>query len=221
MVQQQVFFQAVSFSDKLFLQAEDLACARGARDVFSSLNFRVNAGDALAVYGTNGSGKTSLLRMIAGFLAPRAGSLSFSGEPDEQAEPASYCHYLGHADGLKANLTVSETVDFSARNFGQLDTMIDLSVLGLAGHGDQMVGDLSAGQKRRLMLARLLIAPRPIWLLDEPLTALDTQGRDLIETLAGYHLQFGGLILAASHEALNFATHQLTLKRNHHAMVAL
>jgi heme exporter protein A len=84
-----------------------------------------------------------------------------------------------------------------------------------------MVGDLSAGQKRRLMLARLLIAPRPIWLLDEPLTALDTQGRDLIETLAGYHLQCGGLILAASHEALNFATHQLTLKRNHHAMVAL
>ena len=221
MVQQQVFFQSVSFSDKLFLQAEDLACARGARDVFSSLDFRVNAGNALAVYGANGSGKTSLLRIVAGFLAPRAGILSFSGEPDEAAEPSSYCHYLGHADGLKANLTVSETVNFTARIFDQLDTMIDLSVLGLAGHGAQMVGDLSAGQKRRLMLARLLIAPRPIWLLDEPLTALDAQGRVLIETLAGFHLQRGGMILAASHEALSFATHQLMLKRDRHVVAPL
>ena len=221
MVEQQVFFQSVSFSDNLFLQAKSLACARGAREVFSNLNFCIKAGEALAVYGTNGSGKTSLLRMTAGFLAPRAGSLCFSGQPDEAAEPAAYCHYLGHADGLKANLTVSETVDFTVRIFGHLDTMIDLSVLGLAGHGMQMVGDLSAGQKRRLMRARLLIAPRPIWLLDEPLTALDTQGRELIETLANHHLQRGGMILAASHEGLSFATHQLTLERDTHQVVAL
>ena len=111
MVQQQVFFQSVSFANNLVLRAENLACARGARKVFAQLDFQLKAGEAMAVYGANGSGKTSLLRLIAGFLTPRDGALCLSGDGHE----ATQCHYLGHTNGLKANLTVAETLSFTAR----------------------------------------------------------------------------------------------------------
>ena len=217
MVQQQVFFQSVSFANNLVLRAENLACARGARKVFAQLDFQLKAGEAMAVYGANGSGKTSLLRLIAGFLTPRDGALSLSGDGHE----ATQCHYLGHTDGLKANLTVAETLSFTARIFGHDGAALDLSMLGLTAHQQQMVGDLSAGQKRRLMLARLFIAPRQIWLLDEPLTALDEQGRQLIDQLAQDHLATGGMIIAASHERLGFAGHRLQLNHQTHDMAAV
>lgn len=206
MVKQKLFFPVTAFDADQELRVSELACTRGARQVFSDVAFHLKAGQALAVYGDNGSGKTSLLRLLAGLLAPQAGDVSLAHGP-----LALQSHYLGHIDGLKANLTVSETLRFTARLFNGADTTFDLGDIGLAAYDEQRVGDLSAGQKRRLMLARLAIAPRQIWLLDEPLTALDKQGRALIDTLAQQHLAVGGMILAASHEALGFATQQLSL----------
>lgn len=184
------------------LTVAGLACQRGLRPVFENLSFSLAAGQALALYGANGSGKTSLLRQLAGFLAVDGGQLS--GMPPR--------HYLGHADGLKAALTVEETLAFETRlQSGQGQISDILATIGLAGRGPQMVGDLSAGQRRRLALARLITAPRPLWLLDEPLTALDMQGAELVDDLAAAHLAAGGLIVAASHSPLAFATKSLHL----------
>ena len=184
------------------LAVAGLACRRGLRPVFDNLSFTLTAGQALALYGANGSGKTSLLRQLAGFLAVDGGHVS--------AVPPR--HYLGHADGLKAALTVDETLAFETRlQNGQGRISDILATIGLAGRGSQMVGDLSAGQRRRLALARLMLAPRPLWLLDEPLTALDTQGAELVNELAAAHLAGGGLIVAASHSPLSFATKSLRM----------
>ena len=206
MVKQKLFFPATGFNTDQELRVSGLACARGARQVFSDVGFHLRAGQALAIYGDNGSGKTSLLRLLAGLLAPQAGNISMT-----HGSRVLQSHYLGHVDGLKANLTVGETLRFTARLFQGAAEAFDLGDIGLTAYDEQRVGDLSAGQKRRLMLARLAIAPRQIWLLDEPLTALDKQGRALIDTLAQQHLARGGMILAASHEALGFATQQLNL----------
>ena len=182
------------------LEVEGLACRRGLRPVFDNLCFTLAAGQALALYGANGSGKTSLLRQLAGFLAVDGGQVL--------AVPS--CHYLGHADGLKAALTVDETLAFETRLQNRQGQISDiLAIIGLAGRGPQMVGDLSAGQRRRLALARLITAPRPLWLLDEPLTALDSQGAELVNDLAAAHLASGGLIVAASHSPLSFAIKSL------------
>ncbi len=206
MVKQKLFSPSTAFDADQELRVSELACARGSRQVFSDVAFHLKAGQALAIYGDNGSGKTSLLRLLAGLLAPQAGQVSLT-----HGDRALQSHYLGHVDGLKANLTVAETLRFTARLFNCEAQPFDLSAIGLAAYDEQMVGDLSAGQRRRLMLARLTIAPRQIWLLDEPLTALDKQGRALIDNLAQQHLARGGMIIAASHEALSFATQQLSL----------
>lgn len=188
------------------VQIDGLACERALMPVFDNLSLRVEAGQALALYGPNGSGKTSLLRILAGLLPPSAGLISPPPNPQD-------LHYLGHADGLKPLLSVGETLDVLAGLFGitPYDTHDILACLGLSGRGGQAVGDLSAGQRRRLGLARLLVAPRPLWLLDEPLTALDTQGRALVDELARAHLAAKGMIIAASHEVLDFATERLSL----------
>jgi heme exporter protein A len=206
MVKQQIFFPSIGYADDQQLVATALGCSRGGRQVFQDLDLTLRAGESLAVYGANGAGKTSLLRMLAGLLMPQTGGLALT-----HGSVALQCHYLGHADGLKANLTVAETVQFTAAFFAAPTGRLQLDDLGLAGREGQRTGDLSAGLKRRLMLARLILAPRKIWLLDEPLTALDTQGRALIEALARQHVSHGGMILAASHEPLDFATRSLTL----------
>jgi heme exporter protein A len=186
------------------LQAAHLACLRGDRPVFSGLSFDLKAGEALMVAGPNGSGKSSLLRLLAGLLPVADGALSVDGLPPHKM------HYLGHADGLKPSLTLAETLSFEAV-FGPAMHADITALLGLPAHDWQYVGDLSAGQKRRLSMARLLMDPRPLWLLDEPLTALDAAGRDLVDNLARGHLAKGGMIVAASHEALAFADKTLTL----------
>lgn len=199
-------FAAETHSADGFMRGVDLACRHGLRPVFGNLSFDLKAGQALALYGANGSGKTSLLRIVAGLVPASAGGISPPPLPQNM-------HYLGHMDGLKPALSVGETLAMTAGLYGAetYDEAALLALLGLSGRAGQRVGDLSAGQKRRLALARLVMAPRPLWLLDEPLTALDRQGRALISELATTHLGRQGMIMAASHEPLEFASHSLSL----------
>ncbi len=188
---------------------DGLACWRGLLPVFDNLSGGVEAGAALVLHGANGSGKTSLLRIMAGLLPPDAGTCTLPQGADQ-------IHYLGHADGLKAAFSVDEMLAMWAGFYAAapFDAASVLADLGLGGRGAQKIGDLSAGQKRRLTLARLIIAPRPLWLLDEPLTALDRQGCALVNALAEAHLAAQGMIIAASHEPLDFATQKLSLDKD-------
>ena len=194
-----------TYARDMGLRADGLACRRGGRLIFEHLSFTLKAGQALRLAGANGSGKSSLLRQLAGLLPLAAGTISHA------LSPSHHVHYLGHDDGLKAALSVAETLAFDADLAEAALPAHLLADLGLAASEWQYVGDLSAGQKRRLSLARLLLDPRPLWLLDEPLTALDGGGRKLVEELAAAHLARGGMIVAASHEVLAFAAQELRL----------
>ena len=196
------------------LTAENLACARGDKRLFDGLNFRVTAGQALAVEGANGAGKTSLLRMIAGFLAPAAGRIlvkAASNESDDAEERGKSIGWLGHQDGLKPQLSVREQFDFFANLYGRKADSAVLEQVGLARQADLPCRYLSAGQKRRLGLARLLASQRPLWLLDEPFAALDTSGQQLVGQLMARHCGAGGIIIAATHEPLGLGNESLKL----------
>ena len=188
------------------LTAENLACARGDRVLFEGLSFQVRAGEALAVEGANGSGKTSLLRLVAGFLAPRAGRIvlkSAGGESDDSEERGLFIGWFGHQDGLKPQLTVIEQLIFFTRLYrGSADAAAALEEVGLNRQKDFPCHFLSAGQKRRLALARLLTAARPLWLLDEPFAALDGEGQSLMAEVMARHCKAGGMVIAATHETL-------------------
>jgi heme exporter protein A len=196
------------------LTAENLACARGDRTLFDGLNFRVSAGQALAVEGANGAGKTSLLRLIAGFLAPAAGRIlvkAATGENDDAEERGKSIGWLGHQDGLKPQLSVREQLDFFCSLYGTKADGAVLEQVGLARQADLPCRYLSAGQKRRLGLARLMASTRPLWLLDEPFAALDTSGQRLIAHLMARHCGEGGIIIAATHEPLGLGNEILRL----------
>ena len=196
--------------NQVSLRVENLACARGLRVVFADLSFTLAGGGVLHVSGANGAGKTSLLRMICGLLAPAAGNISLSdGTP-----LASQCHYLGHADGLKNTLTPRETIFYENRFWTSREPKAAEDLLGLAGllnQADQRVSTLSAGQRRRLALTRLLASPRRLWLLDEPYTALDVAGRELVDTLIRRQTEAGGLVVLAAHEPVSLADQHLEL----------
>ncbi len=184
---------------RLRLTATDLACERGGRTIFSALGFSVSGGEALVVTGRNGSGKSSLLRMVAGLLAIAAGRLDLAGG-DRERSIGEQAHYLGHQDALKPALTVAENLDFWTAWLGGAGNSRDaLAAVGLESLGDLPAGYLSAGQRRRLSLARLVAIARPLWLLDEPSSALDTAAQEALRTLMRDHLARGGLILAATH----------------------
>ena len=196
------------------LTAEKLACARGERTLFEGLNFRVRAGQALAVEGANGAGKTSLLRLIAGFLSPAAGRLvvkTAQSESDEPEARTALVGWLGHQDGLKPQLTVAEQLAFWAALYRGTVNAAVLEQVGLARQADLPCRYLSAGQKRRLALARLLVSQRPLWLLDEPFAALDTNGQALVAQLMARHCGEGGIIIAATHEPLGLGNESLKL----------
>lgn len=197
------------------LDGKDVALARGAHLLFRDLSFAVSAGEMLSVEGPNGAGKTSLLRLIAGFLTQRAGSLSLrtdvDGEISDGEERAKFVGWLGHQDGIKPQLTPSENLHFFARFFGGSDIDHALGALGLARVRDLPAQYLSAGQKKRLAFARLIISRRPLWLLDEPLSALDAAGRSLVAELVIRHCADGGVAVAATHEPLGVPCRRLVL----------
>tara|TARA_R110000868_G_scaffold37785_3_gene133227 strand:- start:9453 stop:10088 length:636 start_codon:yes stop_codon:yes gene_type:complete len=189
------------------LVAHDLACQRGGRKVFSHLSFVAEAGVALIVTGPNGAGKSSLLRLIAGLLDKADGSLSFEGGgPD--ASLAEQTHYIGHLDALKGAMSVRETLTFWADFLGGSapDTARAREIFDLDGLIDLPVAYLSAGQKRRLSLARLLIAPRALWLLDEPGVALDAASLARLASAIDAHLGAGGIVVAATHQPLGISS---------------
>jgi heme exporter protein A len=192
------------------LSGRGVRCVRGGREVFSGLDFEASSGEALAVVGPNGSGKTSLLRLIAGVLAPAGGSIALEGGEDELTL-AELSHYLGHRDPLKPALSVSENLRFWRDFLGGVtsDPAESLAVVELDHAARLPAAYLSAGQRRRLSIARLLTVQRPVWLLDEPTNALDTAGQKLFATLMGDHLARGGLIIAATHAPLGVPTRTL------------
>jgi heme exporter protein A len=189
-----------------------VGCARGGREVFSRLDFEATEGEALTVTGHNGSGKTSLLRLIAGLLMPSAGSIELQGGEAELTLPEQ-AHYLGHRDALKPALSVAENLafwrDFLGGETG--DAAKSLAAVGLDHAAHLPAAYLSAGQRRRLSLARLLAVKRTIWLLDEPATALDAAGQSLFAGLMGEHLAGGGLIVAATHGPLGVDARELRI----------
>jgi heme exporter protein A len=181
------------------LDGSGLACVRGGREVFTGLGFSVAGGEALLVTGRNGAGKSSLLRLIAGLVRIASGKLVLAGG-DSERTIAEQAHYLGHQDALKTSLTAAENLTFWSRYLGGAEPQHDaLDAVGLAALADLPAGTLSAGQRRRLSLARLVAIKRPIWLLDEPTTALDSGAQNTLKHLMQQHLSGGGLIVAAAH----------------------
>jgi heme exporter protein A len=181
------------------LNAENLACERGGRLVFRNVSFRLAGGEALLVTGRNGAGKSSLLRMIAGLVRIAAGKLALAGG-DTEATIGEQAHYLGHFDALKPALTVAENLRFWAAFLGDgADIEPALTAVDLLPLADLPAAYLSAGQRRRLSIARLAAVKRPLWLLDEPTSALDAASQGRLAELMRGHLAGGGLIVAATH----------------------
>jgi heme exporter protein A len=194
------------------LSGRGIRCVRGGREIFSGLDFEASAGEALAVTGPNGSGKTSLLRLTAGLLTMAGGSIDLEGGGPDLTLPEQ-AHYLGHRDALKPALSVLENLSFWREFLGGevFDTAESLAAVGLDHAADLPAAFLSAGQRRRLSIARLLTVRRPIWLLDEPTSALDAAGQNLFAGLMRDHLARGGLIIAATHAPLGLPAKELRI----------
>ncbi len=194
------------------LTATRLRCVRGGREIFANLDFTADAGEALAVIGANGAGKTSLLRLIAGLIAPAGGALVLDGGGAELSL-AEQAHYLGHRDALKPSLSVAENLAFWRAALGGEATALAaaLAAVGLDHIADLPAAYLSAGQRRRLSIARLLAVRRPLWLLDEPTSSLDAGGQAMMTEVMRAHLAGGGLIVAATHLPLGVAARELRI----------
>jgi heme exporter protein A len=190
------------------ISGNDLACERGGRLVFDALHFRATGGRMLVLRGPNGAGKTSLLRLIAGMAEPVGGVISVSGLADEDL--TGQVHFVAHQDAIKLHLSVEENLVFWSRFLGGSDTVADveraLDAMNLRDLRSFQAQRLSAGQKRRLGLARLALAHRPVWLLDEPTVGLDTRSQALLADLMTAHLNEGHIIIASTHIDLPIAS---------------
>lgn len=195
-------------TETLRLKAENLSAKRGEDLLFRHINFCLNKGEALVLTGRNGSGKSTLLRVVAGFIRPESGRVTFQAQDGESRPAREACHYLGHRNGMKAELSVYENLHFWKDFLGDFEGGKGLSieeaadVIGLSSITHLPYGYLSAGQQRRFAMARLLVAYRPVWILDEPTAALDAKAEAMFSDLVRAHLEAGGMALAATHQPL-------------------
>lgn len=189
---------------KIVLEVKDLSCIRDDRVLFEGLNFSLNPYQVLLLEGKNGSGKTSLLRILCGFREQDAGEIYWCDTAIKDSDYFAQMAYVGHLDGVKKELTVTENLRMSLAlsQAGKYSIEQALEKVLLAGYDDALVQSLSAGQKRRLSLARLLITKKSLWILDEPFTSLDKEGIKLIESLMHEHINDGGMIILTSHHDL-------------------
>ncbi|SIQ88903.1 heme exporter protein A [Rhizobium sp. RU20A] len=194
----------------LLLSVEGLAARRGEDYVFRDITVRLEAGEALVVTGPNGSGKSTFLRAVAGLLKPDLGEVHVSGTHTPVERTAELCHYLGHRNAMKRELTVEENLGFWKSFFGDVAPARGMTIteaaeaVGLPGILHLPYGYLSAGQQRRMAMAKLIVAGRPIWILDEPTAALDAASETLFADLVLRHRSAGGIVLAATHQPLGF-----------------
>ena len=195
------------------LSVESLACVRGGRAVFGGLGFEAAGGDAIELRGPNGAGKSSLLRLLAGLLPPAAGTVVWTGGAETSRPPLTYC---GHRDPVKAWLTVREHLAWWRDLEGNGDIEAAAEAMGIAPLLEVAGGLLSAGQRRRLALARLALADTPVWLLDEPAVSLDEDGVALLAAIIGRHRARGGLAIVATHQATGLP-HARTVTLGHDA----
>ena len=186
------------------LAVRGLAFSRNDTPVFGPLDFAVDANEALLVQGGNGAGKTTLLRVLAGLLRPDAGHMEIDGLPARPELRARFVAYLGHLPGLKADLSALHNLEFLCGLHGRRPRQTAeaaMAIVGLAGYEDAPLRTLSAGQKKRLGLARLWLSPAPLWLLDEPYANLDLEGITLVNRMVQAHLRDGGAALITTHGA--------------------
>ncbi|GGD54743.1 heme ABC exporter ATP-binding protein CcmA [Pseudoxanthomonas indica] len=186
------------------LAARGLTFTRNDEPVFGPLDFAVDAGEALLVQGGNGAGKTTLLRVLAGLLRSDQGDIDIDGRPANASQRSHAIAYLGHLPALKADLSTLENLHFLCGLHGRRARQMPgnaLAMVGLGGYEDSLARQLSAGQKKRLSLARLWLSPAPLWLLDEPYANLDLQGINLVNRMISAHLRGGGAALVTTHGA--------------------
>ena len=193
------------------LKVSDLECVRGERSLFKDVNFSLEAGELLQVNGPNGSGKTSLLRMLCGLATPAHGEISWLGDNIRSLDEGYYnsITYLGHLNGVKDNLNAIENLRISSALAGngidESEAYIALQKMGLVGRETLPVKVLSQGQRRRVTLARLLVSSTVLWILDEPLVALDTSAVLLVKSILEQHLKKGGMVVMTTHQDINIA----------------
>ena len=196
------------------LKAHDLKCVKGSTELFSNIHFQVESGEALVVEGSNGSGKTSLLRILCGFNYPADGEISWNGQNiDGHEEYQQQISFIGHASGVKLDLTVLENLVFAQRLVGSERSEEEIKdiirAVGLFKQRNILTRKLSAGQKRRVALARLQLEERQLWILDEPLTALDRNFVTEFEKVLETHLNNKGMLIVTTHRELILPSAQM------------
>jgi heme exporter protein A len=199
----------------LSLEAQQLECIKGDKLLFSGLSFSAYSGQVLIIRGENGSGKTSLLRILCGLALPEQGEIRWNGRRIDKSGSdyrRALC-YIGHRHGIKSELTIAENLHIACglghcRDVAHIDEALEQ--IGLTDMGQRLAGTLSAGQHRRVALARLLMTRAPLWILDEPLTALDDKGRGLIEQLLQQHTGNNGMVIMTSHQPVNIVNTPVT-----------
>ena len=197
------------------LEAHDLECVRDDQILFSQLSFILSPGHILQIEGINGSGKTSLLRILCGLALADSGQVYWNGNDIQHSKIDYFSNmtYIGHSNGVKNELTPIENLHMAcalSRAHNDTNLYEALEKVGLYGYEDTLCRSLSAGQHRRVALARLLILDAPLWILDEPLTALDKQAHDFVQTLLTEHSTHGGSVILSSHQTMNFQTDHIS-----------